>query len=137
MENPVQIEGMDEVLKRLNKVINGISAEQIEGVLMKGARVIKKEAERRVGAMFKVKTGRLSRSMRAKRGKNRGQTFASVFAAIDRSKIKGSPHAHLLEKGTSKMPAKPFWRPSIDTTRNEVADVVNKGIRDLLGGALR
>lgn len=133
----VQIQGMDEILKRLNKVVDGISAEQIEGVLSKGARIIAKAVGRRVGSMFKVKTGRLERSPRAKKSKFRGRTFASVFAAIDRSKIKGAPHAHLLEFGTSKMPAQPFFRPAVDETKNEVETVVNDGIKKLLGDAAR
>lgn len=133
----VRIQGMDQILDRLNKAVNGISAQQIEGVLMKGARIIAKDAERRIGSRFKVRTGRLSTAARAKRSKYRGTTFASVFAAIDRSKIKGAPHAHLLEFGTSRMPARPFFRPAIDETQAEVAAVVEQGIKKLLDGAAR
>lgn len=133
----VQVQGMDEVLKRLNKAVHGLNAEQIEGVLLQGSRVIKRAIERRIGSRFKVKTGRLERSTRNKRSKYRGTTFASVFAAIDRGKAKGAPHAHLLEFGTSKMPAKPFFRPAVDETQAEVAQVVEKGISKLLGDAER
>jgi len=140
---------MDEVLRRLNRVVDGLSAERVEEVMVASAGVVKAAIEKRIGSQFKVKTGNLSRAIRAKKYKQRGTTFAAAFAAIDRKRIKKSrktgkplkgktaPHAHLLEFGTSQMPAKPFFRPAIDESQGEVLNTINTGIKTLLGDATR
>ena len=123
---------MEEVLKRVNQLTATFEPKHIEKVLLQGAKIIAQDAERRVGSMFKVKTGRLKGAMRAKRGKRFSNTIATVFAAVDRSPKKGAPHAQLLERGTSKMPPRPFFRPAVEASQSEVASTVNDGLKELL-----
>lgn len=127
-----RIEGLEEAIKRTQALTGALEVSKVERVLMRGARIVAEEAERRIGRQFKVKTGNLGDSTRKKKRRRHNDNVAGAFAAIDR---KVAPHAHLLEFGTSKMAAKPFFRPSVDATREQVKDEVEAGLRDLLKGA--
>lgn len=41
-----------------------------------------------------------------------------------------APHAHLLEYGTAKMSAQPFFRPALDETKGEMAEKIAVALRD-------
>jgi HK97 gp10 family phage protein len=41
-----------------------------------------------------------------------------------------APHAHLVEFGTAKMRAKPFFRPAFDETKEEIAQTIREKLFD-------
>lgn len=130
METRVEIEGLEEVARRIKSVLSPLEGPDVTAVLLRGAKIIRDEARRRAP----VYTGTLKRSIKARRGKRRAKYYATAYAAADR---KIAPHAHLVEYGTVKMNAKPYWRPAVDATREQVMRTVNEGIAALIGRAAR
>jgi len=72
-------------------------------------------------------TGNLKKSIVAKPFQAAGPSDA--FVAIDR---KIAPHAHLIEYGTVKMPAKPFFRRGIEQSKGKAFAYIEKEL--LKGG---
>jgi len=90
--------------------------------LFETAKVLAKEFEQRVP----VATGNLKRSIYAtgkagstyehKRGYKKEVETGEGIAAATAS----APHTHFLEFGTSKMPAQPYMRPSLDSAKEKL-----------------
>ena len=124
MKTDIRLEGKEELDRKLKKMAESIGYENMEKILMESAVEVRnalKEAAP-VGP-----TGNLRRSMIAK-AMPKG-SVPVVIAGIDR---KIAPHAHLVEFGTVKMSAKPFFRPTWDRLRTKV----NKDIADKSGRAV-
>lgn len=133
---------MEEVSRKIKSLVSALEGKDVEDVLLAGARIIRDEAK---ALAPKGDTGRLKRSIKAKRGKRRGKLFSVAFCAVD---FKIAPHAPFVEYGTGprklksgksvgQMPATPFFRPAIDTKKGEVAQVVNAGLARLIGKAVK
>ncbi len=132
---------MAEVSRKIQSLVSALEAKDVEDVLLAGARIIRDDAKARAP----VKSGRLKKSIKAKKGKRRHKLFATAFASVD---FKIAPHAPFVEYGTGprklksgksvgQMPAKPFFRPAIDARKDEVARVVEEGLARLIGRAAR
>ena len=84
---------------------------------------------------------RIQWAMRSKVGYKTGRTFRAIramsfskgpvasFVAVD---YRISKIAHLLEYGTVKMPAQPFFQVSIDETADDVRKLLEKGAENSL-----
>jgi HK97 gp10 family phage protein len=105
----------------------GEAREQIKDVLMKPALVLRDEAR---DLAPEGKTGKLKASIRVTKGPpdKRG-----VLVYVDRSKD-GAPYARYVEKGTSQMPAKPFFRPAIQAVRPLVANMIAEDLKPVIEG---
>ena len=89
---------------------------------------------------------RIQWAMRSKVGYKTGRTFSAIvaksfasgpvssFVAID---YRISKIAHLLEFGTAKMAARPFFRVSIDETADDVGKLLEKGAEKSLMAQVR
>lgn len=141
----IEVEGLDEAIRRVQSITSALEAKDVEKVLLKGMRMVRDEVKARapVGP-----TGNLKRSVKAQIGKRRGRFVAGAFSAIDR---KIAPHAHLVEyghdlvKGGKKgrggrvvghVPAHPFFRPAWDSKQAEVKRQVEADLRALIEGRL-
>lgn len=124
-----KIEGMDALDKAVRKLPKNVQKRVLKGALRAGGRVIAKDAKQRVP----VNTGTLKKSIKVVAGKSK-QNGALVF--VTTSKGGGAKYdafySHMIEFGTSKMPARPFLRPAFDTTQQEtikaIGDALEKGI---------
>lgn len=118
----VKIEGIPELEHKLDKMGKNMSGEKLGPLHLKGAQVVRDAIIQKapVGP-----TGNLKRSPVAKLMKPR-EFFVCAIAAIDR---KIAPHAHLLEFGTVKMSARPFFRPAWDETRDKVRRMIQEGLK--------
>ncbi len=116
-----------EVEEAIKKLAKQLGPEQVEPVLFDAAGIITEESRRRAP----VEDGTL-RDAHVTRQMDRGSYGgpAPSIAAIDRKK---APHAHLVEDGTSKMPATPYFRPAVDTSKGKVAKAIESGLRRLVG----
>ncbi len=126
----VEVEGLEEAVRRVQSLRYALEAKEVEKVLSKGMRVVRDEAKRRVP----VKTGLLKSAIKARIGKRRGKYVAGAFAAVE---YKKAPHAYLVEYGTRHSQAKPYFRPSWDTKKDEVKKQIEEDLRKLLEGGLR
>lgn len=130
MRMTMQVEGLDQALKKVNAMFNALDPKKIEKVLLKGAQTVSKESRRRAPE----REGKLKKAHKARVSKRRRKDGAGAFSAIDR---KIAPHAHLVEYGTVKMTAQPFFRPAVDATEAQVKDQVEGDLKALVDGATR
>ena len=133
-----QISGLTHAIRKFQKIArayDGKGFKELEDALYEGALMIQASARSRIG----IKTGKLWRSVAAKRFGRKIPNAPAVFVAIDIKIGKGSGMAaHLVEYGTVErftesgasrgmMPAKPFMRPAVDENRyNVIAKVRNR-----------
>ena len=133
-----KLEGIEELNRAVNGLISGLAPGNVEPLLMSAADIVTQEAQRNIDRQFNVVTGRLAGSPVTKQLSSRDQhTPATAIAAIDRSHAAGAPHAHFLERGTSRMRARPFFRPAVDAKRYAVVDAVATGVARLVQEAVR
>lgn len=139
----VRIRGLKKIDKNFMKLARVVDDERILYALVEDAERLRDGMKMRVP----VKTGRLKRSIVAKRFKYQQVGNPSAFVAIDRNPETGAPHAHLVEYGTSGqkgmgadifsksllgqryhksgkwvggMPPQPFFRKSVRAYRKHV-----------------
>jgi len=111
------------IRKTLNAEGNAALTEQLLDALLVPAQVMADEAR----DLVPVKTGKLRSAIFAAKGKG-----ASAFAAVD---LKIAPYAHFVEKGTSKTPANPYFRPAVAATRPTTARMLAERLPSILGDA--
>ena len=89
--------------------------------LEKAGKIIAAEAKRRVP----VKSGKLRQSIRVRRLKGDPKQDVRVYAG---NRIKGGAfYAHMVERGTKKMTARPFLRPALYGSRNMILTLMRNG----------
>jgi len=101
---------------------------------------VAKKMEVLARAKVRRKSGKLASAITAKRFKRRVKNNPAVFFAVDKDILmpgwrsmssRARPfYYHLaIERGTSKMPAHPYYRPAVDTYRRSFSRDVVKGVR--------
>lgn len=88
------IEGYDEFIETIDKLVKNVSPAKIEPELKKGAQIFAREMRRLVPI---GPTGNLKKSIRAKQLKRWGNQPAPSIAAINRKK---APHAYMVMHGS-------------------------------------
>ncbi|MBL8576134.1 MAG: HK97 gp10 family phage protein [Mesorhizobium sp.] len=132
----VDIEGLQELQRALQQFTKATARRVLERALLKAAKPIEHDAENNAP----VATGELKRSIESKvlkrspgkqafartmsAGGSRAEAAAAARAANARNAESAAvrisaivPHAHLVEFGTVKMPAKPFLAPAMRAGR--------------------
>jgi len=107
MQPTVRIEGVDSLKAQLARLADSLSDRAISPDLLDQAQ---KVADRARSKAPLGPTGNLKRSIHAKMMPAKGGYPPVAIAAVDR---KIAPHGHLVEFGTVKMSARPFFRPAI------------------------
>lgn len=125
-----QLQGMDQLNKNLEKLVKATDKKHNGEILIKQAEKIR---DRIIARVPEGPSGNLKRSPVAKLMPEKGTYPAIAIAGIDR---KIAPHAHLIEFGTSKMPARPFFRPAVDESANQVMDGIKDGLKKNIEGAI-
>lgn len=127
----VRIEGIDELNNQLENLAKSLDAEAVEPILLDGATIIADDVRQRAPL---GPTGNLKRSIGAKTLRRRDKNPAPSIAAID---YRIAPHAHLVERGTSRAAAHPFFRPAVDSKGPQVAAKVMANIQKLIEEAAK
>ena len=126
-----RLEGIPEMKKTLQAIRKTLDAkgnvalaDRVRGACLVPAQMIADEAR---DLAPEGRTGRLKSACLAKMGKGAG-----AFAYVDR---KIAPHAWFVEKGTSKMPAQPYFRPAVAAMRPMVARLIAEKLPAILADA--
>jgi HK97 gp10 family phage protein len=109
LEPTIEVEGIDDFIETIDRMIEGMHPIKIEPELKKGAQTVaaemrkrapvrKQESHNRGGLGSKKAPGVLKRAIKTKQLKRYGRDPAPFIAAIDR---KPAPHAWLVVHGTS------------------------------------
>ncbi len=120
MAGQVTLEGFTKLQKKFKDLIEVLDGRELLKAMMKPARSLRNEIKRRAS---RGPTGNLKRSPVAKRFRRKVRGEPAVFVAIDR---KIAPHAHLVEFGTVRMAAKPFFRPTYDRMQSGLVGIMGK-----------
>ena len=130
MNNEVKIEGLDKLEANVKKINDSVDKEQTGKILIKQAEIIRDRIRDKAP---QGPTGNLKRSPVAKLMPENASYPAIAIAGIDR---KIAPHAHLVEFGTSRAPAHPFFRPAVDECQRQVMNNIKNELKDKIEGAV-
>lgn len=118
------LQGSKKLEKKFGNLIDVIDEREMEKELLKPARKLKNIIKT---AAPRGPTGNLARGVVAKKFRYKIKGSPAVFVAMD---YRIAPHFHLVEFGTRYMPARPFFRPSVDREGdrivNDIEDVAWK-----------
>jgi len=138
----VEIEGKKEFEATLRNLVNALPNEKVEPVMMEGAKTVAAAAKAKAP---RGPTGNLKKAVKAKQLKQISNYPRSAAAVVDR---KVAPHANIIEYGTKPRhqksgrytgsgPARPFFRPAVDTNVGRIYTQIKDKFLDMILEAAR
>ena len=132
MKMKVTLKGLDILERNMDKLIKDVTYGRTK-VILTGARKVRKRIKQNapVGP-----TGNLKKAVYAKALPETSKSVAVAFAGIRPRK---APHASLVEYGHGgphPAPPHPFFRPAVDSVKDEVKKDIADGLKKLVNGAL-
>lgn len=150
-KDDIQVHGLDEIVKNMRALPVAMRKKPARSALGKAAKVIREQAKTNALQVDDPETGRviadnIVQRFRGKYHRRTGDLMISVGVGTEKGPIpKGNPdtgpkgntpHWHLLELGTEKMPAQPFLRPAAESAGgralNVFADALSKALDRLV-----
>jgi len=122
MQANSEVQGTIIIRYRTGVVGKSLNSKGMEQNFLKKAQEIASDAERRAPVL----TGLLKSSMVARLMDKRGNNPRVAVAAVDRKK---APHAHLVEFGTSRAPAHPYFRPAVESKMGSMAKSLKEDLK--------
>ena len=128
----ITVTGDDKLSAQLRQLIGDLRGAAVEKALVAGALVIMNDAKRRAP----VDTGNLRRSIHV--GGHKGPETPSSgrdLGRVDYQTVQvgtNVEYAKYQEHGTSKMSARPFLRPALDSNREEAVQEVASSLKQIL-----
>lgn len=150
MRGSFRISGAGDILSAIDELADDFRKGGEQNVLRAAGRVI--ESAAKANASHSQRTGQLAKSIglkvkKVKRGPDRGNYTVRVGARTGFATVimeGGKPkrtdpvrYAHFVEYGTSKIPAKPFIRPAVESTKEEVVSVMAKALEKHIARAVK
>lgn len=157
MKTDMKIEGLEEVLARLNSLSPNLRKGALRTGMRKGANTVRKAArdkapvkseamKKNIAVQFASRTSRKIDGLAFRvgvRGGAKEPTKASRYSRSRRSAGSTAPdrrstwYWRLVEFGTQKMPARPFMRPALSQNVEKVISQVAKDLDDGIDNELR
>lgn len=154
----VKIDGLDNVLRTLQKLPADVVSNKRGGVVLqslrKGAQVLVKEAKSNLDKISTPDTGLLKKNVVTRRNRKFAGNGEHLKVRVSRKKYPGRKQSQgmpdttlkvgqILEYGSSRQPARPWFRPAFHSKKNEVVKVatddlkqrIDKLAKQHLGGA--
>lgn len=135
----VQIEGLAELQENIAELMSRATGKEVKKIWMQAALELRDAAidyaPMAAGPITHYEKGQPPRTIMP------GALRAAIFAAYgDPTKpnvlvgvnYKIAPHAHWLEFGNSRIPAQPYMRPALSSTRSRCVSIIADGYRTLL-----
>jgi len=117
----VEINGMDQLLKKLKKLPYEIQEKVVKGAIRASAKPIVQDARR----LVPKDSGDLKKSIGVVQRKSKQKNIV-YFSVAPRLKKKHGFLAHFHEFGTVDMPAHPFMRPAFEAKGKDTIDFAKK-----------
>lgn len=138
----IEIQGKEEFEKTLLALAKALPNDKVEPVMLEGAKVVAATAKAKAP---KGPTGNLKKGVKAKLLRQVSNYPRSAAAAVDR---KIAPHAYIIEYGTKPRyqksgrytgsgPARPFFRPAVDTNKGRIQEEVITKLGNLIDSAMK
>ena len=129
MGNSYKIEGFEDLLDDLEKMITKTTDQGLDKALKAGGTVV----EREIRGKTPVKTGLLKASIKVSGAKGKkGGRYVTIGS---HKSTKGARHAHLVEfghGGPHPAPPHPFVRPAFDASKEEAFEAMKNTIKNEL-----
>lgn len=131
----VEMEGMEELQRKLRKISEKVGPEKVSPILYDAAETITARIQANVNSINKV-SGNLRDSPVTKQMSGSPNNPKPCISAIDR---KVAPHAHLVEFGAKggKIRAQPFFRTAWDSSKGSVKATLEGGIKKIVEQGVR
>jgi len=135
----VKFQGLKELDRAINKLPQELQRKAYRSVLSTGARVIAKNAKRHVT----VDSGNLKKAIGIKVNAKRGTPVAIIGVKrvtsvnINSKKKTAVNYAKNVEQGTAHTEARPFIRPAVDESANEVLSKMAHGLNRFMDRAVK
>lgn len=151
-EKGSQLEGVEEMYLIFSRLATASGNERMENKFLRIAEMLRRNVRNKINAVVKRKTGNLERSVVAKTfaRKRYIMTLArkiimnpAAFVAIH---YRLAPHAHLIEFGHTVVrngkvvghaPARPFFRPTIESLRGQIKSMIIKAVKEEIEDAAK
>jgi HK97 gp10 family phage protein len=132
MQTGIYLKGIDELEKRVNKLIKEVEKEKTQ-LLLGQARLVRNRIKARAprGPTGNLKNATYATALPPSTSRN-----AVAFAGVRPRK---APHAHLVEYGHGgphAAPAHPFFRPAWDEIKDKVERNIQAGLGKTIEGAV-
>jgi HK97 gp10 family phage protein len=131
------IDGLQQAFDKMEVIIDKTSAEALKSVYYEAGTLLRDKAK----SIVPVATGRLRDAIFCAPGT---PSEPNVLVGINRSRSRQSktglptaPHGMLVEYGTTRMAARPFFRPAVQQTRAPMAAKIAQGIHDQIEKAAK
>jgi len=138
MRGGIKIDGIEELQRALGKLPKELINKAEKAAVRGGAFLISRAAK----AKAPVASGHLKKAIGISVKTIKGKTTARIGAKSDRKTVtrygkqvisNPANYAHLVEYGSANQPAKPFIRPAVETTKDEVLGAMTKSFNTHLG----
>ncbi len=117
----LKVEGADEILKALERADTAIQKE-LHDLVSEAAEIV----FRRADADVPIKSGAARSSLKIETGKNKNGVF---YANVEIGGHDPEPfYITFYELGTSRQPPRPFMRPALDKSKNEIRQHLIQGL---------
>jgi len=123
----LDVAGYGEMVGKLNNVLDKTAAENLKSVFMAAGRVLQRNAKS--NAEPHRKSGRLEANIFVAEGK---PDKPNILVGVT---FKKAPEGRWLEYGTSRQPARPWWRPAVTASKPEMARVITDGMKKTIDDA--
>ena len=128
-----RIEGLGPLVAKLGTLANTVESDAVYTVLMQGARIAREAVRSRVAVGKRHNEARQGPHIRdvifASEGDpSKDPRGPNVLVGVASRKLRPHNRAVLLERGTSRTRAQPFWRPGITGSRRDVYEKIKFGL---------
>jgi HK97 gp10 family phage protein len=135
----VDIEGIDALYDNMERIVGNTGAEKLKPVFFDAGAALRDQAKNNAPYDPRRKEGYHLREAIFCAPGQKGEP--NVLVGVSRSRRKrgkpSAPHGILVEYGTARMQAQPFFRPAIAQTTAKMRDIIVTGIDDAIQGALK
>lgn len=142
MRGGIKIDGIKELERALGKLPKELINKAEKAALRGGAFLISKAAK----AKAPVASGHLKKNIGISVKTVKGRTTARIGAKSDRQTVtrygkqvisNPANYSHLVEYGSANQAARPFIRPAVETTKDEVLGAMSKSFNKHMGKVVR
>ena len=118
-------------LKKVTKALEILPARVQKNILVAGVRAVASDFARSAKAVVIKDSGDLKKSIKVKKRRSRSKNYTRFTIGIDKAKYSVF-YGHMVEFGTSNMPAQPFMRPAFERGKHQAIQQMTVRMRKRL-----
>ncbi|GAE27025.1 hypothetical protein JCM9140_3136 [Halalkalibacter wakoensis JCM 9140] len=127
MRTRIKVEGAEDVIRALQKA-NAEMERELRNLISEAAEIVFREADARVP----IKSSKARNTLRIEIGETRKGYFYANVVIGDGTGKEDPFYIAFYELGTSRQPARPFMRPSLDKSRRKIRQHLIAGLRSVI-----